>query len=167
MKAVKTIFNFVATYNDFERSFAAFLERAEDIALFAALRTTEQGDSATTLRIDYLKRSGEIGFYCPDWVVVQVTDGGEVNRVVETGVRVWVRTDDKDMVAREWCKRLSEATGKPWKYTRIIQSEFSDEYTTFGALLWRQALKTSSERRREMQPVTQEEIRRWKEEGRR
>ena len=167
MKVVKMIFNFVATHNDFERNFAAFLHRAEDVARFEALGQTEQGNSAKTLRIDNLKRSGEIGFYCPDWVVVQVTDGGEVYWVVETKVRVWDGNDDNDMVARDWCKRVSEATGKLWKYTRINQSEFSDEYTTFGALLWKRALKTSSERQREMQPVTQEEIRRWKEEGRR
>ena len=164
---MKTISNFVATGNDFERSFAAFLDRAEDVARFEALGTTERGDSATTLRIDYLKRSGAIGFYYPDWVVVQVTDGGEVNWVVETRVRVWDGTDDKDVVVREWCKRVSETTGKTWKYTRIDQSDLSDEYPTFGAFLWKRAIKTSSERQREMQPVTQDEIRRWKAEGRR
>lgn len=161
------MFNFVATHDDFEGSFAAFLDCAEDVARFAALGATEQGNSAMTLRIEYLERSGEIGFYYPDWVVVQVTDVGEVNWVVETKGRVWDGTHDKDLVAREWGRRVSEATGKPWKYTRIDQSEFSDEYKTFDALLWRRALKTSSERQREMQPVTQEEIRRWKAEGRR
>ncbi|MDE3001063.1 MAG: hypothetical protein OXU79_18460 [Gemmatimonadota bacterium] len=167
MKAVKTISNFVATYNDFERIFAAFLDRAEDVARFEALGQTEQGNSAKTLRIEYLKRSGAFGFYCPDWVVVQVTDGGEVYWVMETKVRVWDGTVDKDMVAREWCRRESEVTGNLWKYTSIDQSEFSDEYTTFGALLWMRALKASSERHREMLPVAQDEIRRWKEEGRR
>ena len=167
LKAIKTIFNYVATYNDFERSFAAFLDSASDVARFAALGTTEQGNSATTFRIDYLKRSGAIGFYYPDWVVVQVVDDGDVNWVVETKGRVWEGTDEKDKAAREWCKRVSEATGKPWKYTRINQSEFTDEFPTFGAFLWRRALKTSSERQREMRPVTQDEIRRWKEEGRR
>ena len=166
LEAVKTIFNYVATYNDFERSFAEFLDSVSDVSRFAALGTTEQGNSATTFRIDYLKRSGAIGFYYPDWVVVQVVDDGEVNWVVETKGRVWEGTDEKDKAAREWCKRVSEATGKPWKYTRINQSEFTDEFPTFGAFLWRRALKTSSERQREMRPVTQEEIRRWKEEGR-
>ena len=167
LQAKKTIFNYVATYNDFERSFAAFLDSAADIARFAALGTTEQGNSATTFRIDYLKRSGAIGFYYPDWVVVQVHQGGEVNWVVETKGRVWEGTDEKDMAAREWCKRVSEATGKPWKYTRINQSEFTDEYATFRTLLRKRAIQTSIERQREMKPVTQEDIRRWKEEGRR
>ena len=167
MVAEKTVYNYVATYNEFERSFAEFLDRFKDVARFAALGTTEQGNSATTFKIDYLKRSGAIGFYYPDWVVVQVDQRGEVNWVVETKGRVWEGTDDKDAAAWEWCKRVSKATGKPWKYTRINQSEFSDEHPTFGALLWRRALKTSSERQREMRPVTQDEIRRWKEEGRR
>ena len=166
MQATKTIFNYVATYNDFERSFAAFLDTAEDVARFAALGTTEQGNSATTFKIDYLKRSGAIGFYYPDWVVVQVDKGGEVNWVVETKGRVWEGTGEKDVAARDWCKRVSEATGRAWKYTRINQSEFADEYRTFGALLWKKALNESSERQREMRPVTQDEIRQWKEEGR-
>ena len=167
MVAEKTIFNYVATYNDFERSFAAFLDRAEDVARFAALGTTEQRNSGTTFRIDYLKPNGAVDFYYPDWVVVQKVEGGEVNWIVETRGRVWPDTAEKDAAAREWCKRVSEATGKPWKYTRINQSEFTDEHPTFGGFIWRRALKTSSERQRQMQPVTQEEIRRWKEEGRR
>ena len=35
--------------------------------------TTDQGDSGTQFRIDYIKPSGAIGFYHPDWVVVQKT----------------------------------------------------------------------------------------------
>ena len=124
MVAEKTIFNYVATYNDFERSFAAFLDRAEDVARFAALGTTEQRNSATTFRIDYLKpnANGAVGFYYPDWVVVQKAESGEVNWIVETRGRVWPDTAEKDAAAREWCKRVSEATGKPWKYTRINQA---------------------------------------------
>ena len=62
--AKKTVFNFVATYNDFERRFAEFLnEKASDVARFAALGTTEQGESGTQFRVAYLKPSGAIGFY--------------------------------------------------------------------------------------------------------
>ena len=166
LAAKKTIFNFVATYNNFERSFAEFLDRAEDISRFAALGTTEQGNSGTSFRIDYLKPSGAIGFYYPDWVAVQETTDGEVNWIIETKGRVWEGTVEKDAAARDWCKRVSEITGKPWKYTRINQSEFTDEPPTFGAFIWIRALETSSERRMRMRPVTQQEIRSWKEEGR-
>ena len=167
MQADKTIFNFVATYNDFERNFATFLDGAEDVVRFAALGTTEQGNSGTTFHIDYLKPSGAIGFYYPDWVVVQKAKDSEVNWIVETKGRVWEGTAEKDAAARDWCKRVSEATGKPWKYTRINQSEFTGEPATFRALILDKAIKTSSQRYENMHPVTQEEIRRWKEEDRR
>ena len=167
MQAEKTIFNFVATYNDFERSFATFLDGAEDVVRFAALGTTEQGHSGTTFHIDYLKSSGAIGFYYPDWVVVQKVKDCEVNWIVETKGRIWEGTAEKDAAARDWCKRVSNATGKPWKYIRINQSEYTDGHPTFRALIIDKVIKTSSQRHVNMQPVTQEEIRRWKEEDRR
>ncbi len=75
LEAKKTIFNFVATYNDFERSFAEFLDKAQDILRFAALGTTEQGASGTVFRIDYLKPSGAIGFYWHfDACLIQLAD---------------------------------------------------------------------------------------------
>ena len=166
MEARRTIFNLVATYNDFEHKFAAFLGRAGDVARFASLVATEQENSGSTFRIDYPKKSGAIGHYFPDWVVVQKVDGGEVSWIVKTRGREWSGTGAKDAAARDWCKRVSEATGRAWKYTRINQSEFSDQYPTFGALLWKKALTTSGERQREMGQVTQEDIRRWKEGGR-
>ena len=78
--APKTVLNFVATYNDFEREFAHFLDDdATDVLRFASLGTTEQGESGSQFRVDYLKPGGAIGFYHPDWVVVQKTEAGEVN----------------------------------------------------------------------------------------
>ena len=154
-------------HRNFERSFAAFLDRADDISRFAALGTTEQGNSGTSFRIDYLKPSGAIGFYYPDWVAVQETAGGEVNWIIATKGRVWEGTAEKDAAARDWCKRVIESTGKSWKYARFNQSEFTYEHPTFGAFIWRRAIKNSGELRRRMRPVTQEEIRAWKEEGRR
>ena len=167
MQSKKTVYNFVATYNDFERSFATFLDKAEDVVRFAALGTTEQGHSGTTFHIDYLKSSGAIGFYYPDWVVVQKVKDCEVNWIVETKGRIWEGTAEKDAAARDWCKRVSNATGKPWKYIRINQSEYTDGHPTFRALIIDKVIKTSSQRHVNMQPVTQEEIRSWKEEDRR
>ena len=123
--AKKTLFNYVATYNDFERRFADFLDnKAADVLRFAALGTTEQGESGTQFRVDYLKPSGAIGFYHPDWVVVQKTKAGEVNWIIETKGRVWEGTTAKDEAIREWCERISEATGAAWRYMRVNQAEF-------------------------------------------
>lgn len=121
----RTIFNFVATYNDFERKFAEFLDKAPDVLRFASLGTTEQGESGTQFKVDYLKPSGAIGFYHPDWAVVQKTDKGEINWIIETKGRVWEGTEAKDEAIRDWCTRVSEQAGHKWKYTRINQHTFN------------------------------------------
>ena len=122
--ADRTVFNYVATYNDFERRFAQFLDAAPDVRCFASLGTTEQGESGTLFRIDYLKPSGAIGFYYPDWVAVQRTGQGEVNWIIETKGRVWEDTAIKDIAMRDWCARISQQTGQRWEYARVNQADF-------------------------------------------
>ena len=124
LECKKTVFNYVATYNDYERRFAEFLDDATDVLRFAALGTTEQGDSGTQFRVDYLKLSGAIGFYHPDWVVVQHTDVGEVNWIIETKGRVWEGTEQKDAAMKHWCDQVSQLTKQHWRYARINQTDF-------------------------------------------
>ena len=123
--AGKTVFNYVATYNDFERRFAQFLDQAPDVLRFASLGTTEQGESGTQFRVDYLKPSGAIGFYHPDWVAVQRVGGAEVNWIIETKGRVWEGTTAKDDAIRDWCARISDSTGHVWRFVRVNQKEFN------------------------------------------
>lgn len=125
LQADKTIFNYVATYNDFERQFAVFLDEASDVGRFASLGTTEQGDSGTQFRIDYIKESGAIGFYHPDWAVIQNTEKGEVNWIIETKGRVWEGTEAKDAAMSEWCRRLAAEHGYEWYYARVNQAQFN------------------------------------------
>ena len=120
--ADRTVFNYVATYNDFERRFAQFLDQAPDVLRFASLGTTEQGESGTQFRVDYLKPSGAIGFYHPDWVVVQRVGKDEVNWIIETKGRVWEGTSAKDDAIRDWCERISDSTGCMWRYLRVNQT---------------------------------------------
>ena len=134
--ATKTIFNYVATYNDFERRFADFLDKVPDVSRFAALGTTEQGESGTQFRVDYLKPSGAIGFYHPDWVVVQKTKAGEVNWIIETKGRVWEGTSAKDDAICDWCERVTDKLGGIWKYRRVNQKEFdASKWTAFSELV--------------------------------
>lgn len=121
----RTIFNYVATYNAFEREFAEFLDAAKDVLRFASLGTTEQGESGTEFRVDYLKPSGAIGFYHPDWVVAQKAGKGEINWILETKGRVWEDTKAKEAAMHEWCERVSEQTGQIWKHARINQIDFN------------------------------------------
>ena len=124
LEADKTVFNYVATYNDFERRFGKFLDKAADVGRFAALGTTEQGESGTQFRVDYLKPSGAIGFYHPDWVVAQKTKTSEVNWIIETKGRVWEGTAAKDEAINGWCERVTAATGTTWRYRRVDQTSF-------------------------------------------
>ena len=136
LRAEKTVFNYVATFNNFERQFAEFLDRAPDILRFAALGTTEQGASGTIFRVDYLKPSGTIGFYHPDWVAVQRDpDEKTINWVIETKGRVWEGTEEKDAAMQDWCRRVGEATGDAWKYIRVNQADFQDGFESFRAMV--------------------------------
>ena len=136
LEAEKTVFNFVAACNDFEREFAEFLDNAGDILRFAALGTTEQGASGASLRVDYLKPSGAIGLYCPGWVAVQrELDGEIINWAIETKGRVGEGIDEKDAAMWEWCRRVGTVRGDEWKYFRVNQFDFQPGYATFRKLL--------------------------------
>ncbi len=126
MTARKTIFNYVATYNDYEREFAEFLDNSSDIARFAALGTTEQGNSGCRFRVDYIKQNGAVGFYYPDWVAVQKTDQGYINWIIETKGRVWEDTQAKDLAMEEWCKLVTRATTDIWCFNRVNQPDFNN-----------------------------------------
>jgi len=131
-----TIFNYVATYNNYEKDFGKFLERCPDVFRFASLGTTEQ-ESGTRFKVDYLKGSGAIGFYYPDWVAVQKADKGEVNWIIETKGREWEDTLAKDAAISDWCKKVSAQTGIPWRYMRVNQPEFGNgkDFSTLQQLV--------------------------------
>lgn len=118
----KTVFNYVATFNPFETQFADFLQKCKDIDRFAAL-----AEFFTGFWVDYLKPSGAIGRYFPDWVAVQTTADGDVNWIVETKGRVWDGTDQKDAAIRYWCSQVTELTGDPWQYMRVDQPIFKPD----------------------------------------
>jgi type III restriction enzyme len=131
----KTIFNLVATFNDYEKDFARFLEGCPDVHRFASFGTTEQ-DSGAQFRVDYLKPSGAIGFYYPDWVAVQKTDAGEVNWIIETKGRIWESTPAKDAAIADWCKKITAQTGTMWRYKRVDQIVFgAGNFPTFADLI--------------------------------
>jgi type III restriction enzyme len=108
-----TIFNYVATYNDFESEFAKFLNQCPDILRFAAL-----AEHFTRFRVDYLSPSGAIKFYYPDFVAVQKVKNGQnrprgrfmklspiKKRVFLIGVRKYRPRSVKNGVIHESTKR--------------------------------------------------------------
>jgi len=134
----KTVFNYVVTYNNYESSFAQFLDRCSDILKFSALATTGQGANGQ-FRINYAGKNGAIRFYYPDWIAVQSNQSGDpVNWIIETKGRVWEDTIYKDQAIHYWCDRVTHLTGKTWRYIRVNQSEFDSRLvnsTSFAQLL--------------------------------
>lgn len=116
LRCKKTVFNFVAVYNDFEAEFAKFLDNSPDIVRFASL--------ADTFSIDYLSSRGAIRFYYPDFVAVQKIGNKEVFWIIETKGREYEDTDRKDAAMKKWCEDVSNQTKFKWKYTKIYQSDF-------------------------------------------
>jgi type III restriction enzyme len=137
LECEKTIFNYVATYNNYERQFAQFLDDLSDVVRFASLGTTES-ESGVAFKIDYLKPSGAIGFYYPDFVAVQTVDGEKIHWIIETKGRIWEDTNVKDGAMEHWCEMVTESTGQKWRFIRVNQSDFGlkrDRWSSFADML--------------------------------
>ncbi len=131
MRCNHTIFNYVATYNDFESDFACFLDKCPDIVKFAAL-----AEHFTRFRVDYLSTSGAIKFYYPDFIAVQKGKEGQiVNWIVETKGRAFENLPNKEASIREWCKKVSVQRNEAWKYIRVDQSSFEGQECEYFAEL--------------------------------
>jgi type III restriction enzyme len=119
IKLRKTVFNFVATYNDFEKEFAEFLDNANDVEAFAAL--------ADIFRIDYLSNTGAIRYYFPDFVAVQTIGKKKVYWILETKGREYPDLDNKNKAIERWCKAVSKQTSTEWKYLLVKQHLFNTD----------------------------------------
>ena len=125
--ASKTVFNLVAADNQFEKSFAEFLQKASDVNRFAKLPerfgfTIAYTDSAANLR-----------YYEPDFVAV--TDDG-VHHLIETKGREDVDVAHKDRAAILWCENATLLTRIEWQYLKVPQKEFEKLHPDdFGDLI--------------------------------
>jgi hypothetical protein len=115
LAAGKCIFNLVPCDNEFERTFAAFLQRAEDVLRFAKL--PEQFGFA----IEYTDGTGNLRFYEPDFVAV-TADG--IHHLIETKGLEDVSVAHKDRAAKLWCENASKLTATRWAYLKVPQKEF-------------------------------------------
>lgn len=128
--ADKTIFNVVACYNNYEARFAEFLDRTEDVDRFAEL-----AEWFTGFHVQYLKSSGAVGTYYPDFVVVQTTDEEPVNWIIETKGREDEEVAAKDAQMARWCQEVSAVAGEHWRYLKVPQHLFDGgRFSTLAAL---------------------------------
>ncbi|HON19598.1 MAG TPA: hypothetical protein PK990_10600, partial [Salinivirgaceae bacterium] len=123
----KTVFNFVACDNQFEKEFARFLDKSEDVKAFAKL--PEQFGFS----IQYTDTRANIRNYFPDFIVKLIT--GE-SWLIETKGMEDVNVRMKDIAAQNWCERATELTGTSWSYLKVLQKDYEALHPdTFSELL--------------------------------
>lgn len=114
-----TVFNKVACFNALETTFAAFLDKADDIERFSSL-----SEWYTRFCIQYLDEEGGIRLYYPDFVAIQKTKEGLIRWVLETKGREFANTDAKALHMTRWCQDVRKETGENWHYLKVRQQDF-------------------------------------------
>jgi type III restriction enzyme len=111
----RTVFNLVPCENDFERTFAKFLDGAPDVARFAKL------PRPFGFAIEYTDAAMNLRCYYPDFVAV---DSAGTHWLLETKGQETPEVGFKDRAATQWCENATALTGRTWRYRKIPQNEF-------------------------------------------
>lgn len=130
-QGLKTVFNLVACDVNYEAEFAAFLDRAEDVAAYA--KNVEQ----MHFFIEYISSQGGLRYYYPDFIA-QATDGDMF--LVETKGIEDTEVPMKDNRARKWCHDAADLTGRSWYYVKIPWKVFQETTAFSFDGLYRHAL---------------------------
>jgi type III restriction enzyme len=113
--AGKSLFNLVSCDNAFEKEFASFLQKADDVDRFAKL------PERFGFVIEYTDNMGNLRYYEPDFVVVS-TDG--THYLAETKGLEDINVANKDRAAQLWCENATKLTRNPWAYVKILQTAY-------------------------------------------
>jgi hypothetical protein len=116
--------------NDFEKSFARFLDDAEDISAFAKL------PQPFGFSIDYVDFGMNLRSYYPDFVEL---DSAGQHWLIEIKGMEWSEVSQKDAAAENWSENASALTGKVWRYRKVPQKGFEvlqpRQFSDLAALL--------------------------------
>jgi type III restriction enzyme len=115
MEAGKSIFNLVPCDNEYEKEFARFLQKAEDVERFAKL--PDQFGFA----IEYTDSVGNLRYYEPDFVVLT---GDGIHYIVETKGLEDTNVANKDRAAQLWCENTTRLADKQWAYLKVLQTAY-------------------------------------------
>jgi type III restriction enzyme len=125
--AAKSVFNLVPCENNFEKEFALFLQRANDVERFAKL------PARFGFAIEYTDNMGNLRYYEPDFVA-QTKEGSCY--VAETKGLEDINVANKDRAAQLWCENATQLTGKPWAFVKILETAYKQlQPTRFEDLL--------------------------------
>lgn len=165
IKAGKTIFNYVATLNQYEREFANFLDRCEDVLSFTSLGVRQQRS---------LVMQGQEGFptssilSCdPDWVVVHRYNGEIWNWIIGTKDHTPKDDPSNEFMTAEWCEVATQSTGTFWQYILVDPRTGFEQFPSFQALIVDDSLRAIAALRATQQArISIEEIIQMRDEGR-
>jgi type III restriction enzyme len=125
----KTVFNYTPAYNELEKAFARFLDKADDINKFSALAET-----FTKFSIAYLNKKGGQGLYYPDFIAEQQLKGKKtINWIIETKGFEDENVALKDAEAERWCEKASEFTLQEWRFLKVTDKFFRDRKRKFAS----------------------------------
>jgi type III restriction enzyme len=113
----KTILNLVPCDNEFERTFAKFLDKAKDVKAFSKI------PQSFGFSIDYVDGNYNQRSYHPDFAAI-AEDG--TNWLLETKGQEGEETKFKDAAAERWCENATTLTKKSWRYKKIPQKKFME-----------------------------------------
>ena len=129
----KTIFRSVTTVNKFERQFAVFLDRCEDVFCFTSLAVADQ--HSIVLRGEDGSLFSSILPYDPDWIVVHRHNDRLRYWIASTKERPSNEMEKDQFIATEWCNRATKTTGNYWQYICIDPDRCFSTYPSFQALI--------------------------------
>ncbi|RKX44156.1 MAG: hypothetical protein DRP27_07105 [Thermotogae bacterium] len=102
--------------NEMEAKFVSFLTRAEDVVSFV-----KNVPHVVRFSIHYYDtRERRWAKFYPDFLVK--TNHGYC--IVETKGREEIQIVDKNVAANKWCEAITHATGKPWVYLYVRESDW-------------------------------------------
>ena len=165
IKASKTIFNYVATLNQYERDFANFLDRCEDVLSFTSLGVRQQ--RSLVMRGQEGLPASSILSCDPDWVVVHRCNGEIWNWII--GTKHLTPKDDhsNEFMTAEWCEVATQLTGTFWQYILVDPRIGFEQFPSFQALIVDDALRAIAALRATQQTrMSIEEIIQMRDEGR-
>jgi type III restriction enzyme len=120
--------------SEYERQFMRYLDEQDEVLAYARVLPR------MPVRIPYHDAQGYLRHYTPDFVV-RTWQG---YFLLEPKGEGWDKQEDtpaKVEAATEWCQKISELTGEPWTFAKILQPDFE----RFGELPFRQLISACGE----------------------
>ena len=114
-EAGHSVFNLQACDNEYERTFAKWLDDAEDCKALAKL-PRDFG-----FAIEYADSAGNLRLYYPDFVAV-AADG--THWLIETKGQEDLNVTLKDRAAELWCRNATDLGVGDWHYVKVRQKDF-------------------------------------------